>query len=192
MVSHSETPVPNTDIATLGGGCFWCVEAVFEPLRGVQKVESGYANGSVVNPSYEHVCTGTTGHAEVVQVTFDPAVISFRDILLIFLSTHDPTTLNRQGADMGTQYRSAIFFHSEEQRRIAENLIQELQEQSKGTLRIVTEVSPLKCYYRAEEYHQSYFRNHPYQGYCQAVIPPKLAKLRKHFSEFLSESKPTG
>jgi peptide-methionine (S)-S-oxide reductase len=167
------------------------VEAVFEAVRGVKKVESGYAGGAVVSPTYELVCTGSTGHAEVVQVTFDPKIISFRDILLVFFGTHDPTTPNRQGADVGTQYRSAIFYHSEAQKQTAQDVIKQLEEESKGSLRIVTEVTPLTSYFPAEAYHQGYFRNHPHQGYCSAVIPPKLAKLRKYFSQFLAEPEAT-
>ena len=183
MPSTKTTPA-NSELATVGGGCFWCVEAVLEMLQGVHKVESGYAGGSVVNPSYEQVCGGRTGHAEVVQVTFDPAVLSYRDLLLVFISSHDPTTLNRQGADMGTQYRSAIFYHTPEQKKIAEDLIAEIEKDH--ALGIVTEVLPVPTFYPAEAYHQGYFRNHPGQGYCQAVIVPKVAKLRQHFTEMLA------
>ena len=174
------------EVATLGGGCFWCLEAVFEMLKGVQKVESGYIGGRVENPTYRDVCTGSTGHAEVVQITFDPTAISFHDLLVVFFGSHDPTTLNRQGADVGTQYRSAIFYHSEEQRQIAVDLIRELNAELNGRRSIVTEVVPLTTFYRAENYHQGYFRNQPEQGYCQAVIVPKVAKVRKQFAEILA------
>jgi peptide-methionine (S)-S-oxide reductase len=178
-------PQSAREVATLAGGCFWCLEAVFEELRGVERVQSGYAGGTVADPSYHLVCTGTTGHAEVVQVTFDPAVISFRDILDVFFATHDPTTLNRQGPDVGTQYRSAIFCHSPEQKRVAEERIAELNAAGIWDRPIVTEVVPLQAFYPAEEYHQGYYRGHPTQGYCQAVISPKVAKFRKQFADRL-------
>ena len=168
--------------ATLGGGCFWCLEAVFEQVNGVDRVVSGYTGGSVVNPSYHQVCTGATGHAEVVQVTFDPAVITYREILEIFFAMHDPTTLNRQGADVGTQYRSAVYYHSPEQRQTAESLLRELNEADVFGKPIVTEITPLQTFYPAEEYHQGYFRSNPGEGYCQVVVAPKVAKLRKHFT----------
>jgi peptide-methionine (S)-S-oxide reductase len=171
------------EIATLGGGCFWCLEAVFELVRGVEKVESGYAGGRLPNPTYRDVCGGATGHAEVIQVTFDPAVITYREILEIFFAFHDPTTLNRQGADAGTQYRSAIFFHTSEQKRTAETLIREMTDAGTWARPIVTELTPLATFYRAEEYHQGYYRSNPGQGYCQAVVAPKVAKLRQHFLE---------
>ncbi len=171
-----------TMLATLGGGCFWCLEAVFEQLRGVAKVESGYAGGSTNNPSYQQVCTGSTGHAEVVQVTFDPTAISYREILEVFFALHDPTTLNRQGHDVGTQYRSAIFYHSPEQKRVAEEVLAEFNKAGFWDRPTVTEVVPLTTFFRAEDYHQGYFRNNPSQGYCQAVVSPKVAKLRKHFA----------
>ncbi len=174
-----------TEIATLGGGCFWCLEAVFENVRGVQKVESGYTGGQTLNPTYRQVCGGDTGHAEVVQVTFDPGVITYREILEIFFAIHDPTTLNRQGADAGTQYRSAIFHHSPEQKQIAEQVIQELTAADVWGRPIVTEVTPLSEYYPAEGYHQGYFRSNPGQPYCQAVVAPKVAKLRKQFASKL-------
>ncbi len=170
------------EVATLGGGCFWCLEAVFEQLRGVGMVESGYAGGSVAQPNYRQVCSGNTGHAEVVQITFDPAVISFREILDVFFAIHDPTTLNRQGADVGTQYRSAIFYHTQEQREIAEREIAELNAARIWDAPIVTEVVPLRAFYRAEDYHQEYFRQNPGQPYCQAVVSPKVAKFRKQFA----------
>jgi peptide-methionine (S)-S-oxide reductase len=167
--------------ATLGGGCFWCLEAVFEQLRGVEKVESGYAGGTVPNPTYKQVCTGATGHAEVVQITFDPQAITFKELLEVFFTIHDPTTLNRQGADVGTQYRSAIFYHSPEQRQTAEQVIQAIQAAKIWDDPIVTEVTPLTDFYKAEDYHQEYFRHNPNQGYCRAVIAPKVAKFRKQY-----------
>jgi peptide-methionine (S)-S-oxide reductase len=171
-----------TELTTLAGGCFWCLEAVFQRLRGVTKVVSGYAGGTVPNPSYEAVCTGATGHAEVTQITFDPAVISFRDLLDIFFTIHDPTTLNRQGGDEGTQYRSGIFYHSPEQKTEAERAIKELEAAGVWDDPIVTEVVPLKTFYPAEDYHQDYYARNPDQSYCRAVIAPKVAKLRsKHF-----------
>ncbi|MCC7421242.1 MAG: peptide-methionine (S)-S-oxide reductase MsrA [Planctomycetaceae bacterium] len=173
------------ETATLGGGCFWCLEAVFEPLRGVQKVVSGYAGGTSENPSYRDVCTGATGHAEVVQVTFDPGVIPFRNLLEIFFAMHDPTTVNRQGADVGTQYRSVIFWHNEEQRRTAETVISELNAAKTFDHAIVTQVAPLPTFYAAEDYHQGYYRSNPSQGYCVAVINPKVAKLRAKYADRL-------
>ncbi len=173
------------EVATLGGGCFWCLEAVYEELRGVEKVESGYSGGPVPNPTYRQVCTGTTGHAEVVQVTFDPEVVSFREILEVFFTIHDPTTLNRQGADVGPQYRSAIFYHDEEQKRVAEQVIAEMEAAAIWSDPIVTEVTPLSRYYRAEEYHQNYFANNPQQSYCQFVVAPKVAKARRKFMDKL-------
>jgi peptide-methionine (S)-S-oxide reductase len=171
-----------SEMATLAGGCFWCLEGVFEQLRGVVKVESGYAGGTVANPSYRQVCGGGTGHAEVVQVTFDPAVISYREILDVFFATHDPTTLNRQGPDSGTQYRSAIFYHSPEQKRVGEERIAELNAADIWDAPIVTEVVPLEAFYPAEDYHQGYYRDNPGQPYCQAVVAPKVAKFRKQFA----------
>ena len=170
-------------IATLGGGCFWCLEAVFEQVRGVLSVTSGYSGGHVPNPSYEAVCTGMTGHAEVTQIRFDPAEISFRDILNLFFVTHDPTTLNRQGNDVGTQYRSVIYYHTEEQRETAAEVIRELGESGVWPDPIVTEVTAIDSFYEAEEYHRQYFRRNPSAGYCQFIIAPKVAKLRKeHFA----------
>jgi peptide-methionine (S)-S-oxide reductase len=173
------------NVATLGGGCFWCLEAVFEQLRGVTKVESGYAGGHTPRPAYEQVCSGSTGHAEVVQVTFDPDTLSYREILDVFFALHDPTTLNRQGADVGTQYRSVIFYHTDEQRQIAEERIKELNAAGIWDAPLVTEVVPFQEFYRAEEYHQGYYRSNPRQPYCQAVISPKVAKLRKAFADKL-------
>lgn len=173
------------ETATLGGGCFWCLEAVFQQLRGVEKVESGYAGGQTPNPSYKQVCTGATGHAEVVQVTFDPAAISFREVLEVFFGTHDPTTKDRQGMDVGTQYRSAIFYHSPEQKRVAEQLIAELNAAGIWGAPIVTQVVPAAEFYKAEDYHQDYFVDNPGQPYCQAVVGPKVAKFRKRFADKL-------
>jgi peptide-methionine (S)-S-oxide reductase len=173
------------EIATLAGGCFWCLEAVFEQLRGVTKVVSGYAGGDVPNPSYQAVCTGTTGHAEVVQVTFDPAEIGYRDLLDVFFTIHDPTTLNQQGGDVGTQYRSAIFYHSPEQQRVAEEVVKELEAARVWDDPIVTEVVPLTTFYPAENYHQEYYRRNANQPYCRAVIAPKVAKLRSRYLEKL-------
>lgn len=173
------------EIATLGGGCFWCLEAVFEQLKGVEKVESGYSGGAVVNPSYQQVSTGGTGHAEVVRLTFDPRAIAFKEILEVFFTIHDPTTLNRQGADVGPQYRSAIFYHSEEQKAIAEQVIQELGVAKLWDAPIVTEVTPFTAFYKAEDYHQEYFRRNPGQAYCRVVIAPKVAKFRQRYLEKL-------
>jgi peptide-methionine (S)-S-oxide reductase len=175
------------EVATLAGGCFWCLEAAFQQLKGVEKVESGYAGGHVANPSYEQVCTGATGHAEVVQVTFDPTVVSFGDLLHIFFTIHDPTTLNRQGADTGTQYRSAIFYHSPEQKAEAERVIAALQAERVWDDPIVTEVKPLDAFYPAEEYHRDYYLRNPNQGYCRAVIAPKVAKVRKLYLDKLKQ-----
>lgn len=176
-----------TQLATLAGGCFWCLEAVFEQLKGVKKVESGYSGGHVPNPSYEAVCTGTTGHAEVTQVTFDPDGISFRDLLGVFFSIHDPTTPDRQGGDVGTQYRSAIFSHDDEQRRVAEDLVRELEAEHVFDDPIVTKIEPLKAFYPAEEYHREYYRRNSNQPYCRAVIAPKVAKLRSKYLERLKQ-----
>jgi peptide-methionine (S)-S-oxide reductase len=173
------------ELATLGGGCFWCLEAVFELLNGVLKVESGYSGGRSSNPSYHEVCGGNTGHAEVVQVTFDPNIVSFREVLDVFFATHDPTTLNRQGADVGTQYRSAIFYHSPEQKRISEERIAALNAEKIWKAPIVTEVVPFQAFHRAEDYHQGYFRGNPNQGYCLGVVSPKVAKFRKQFASKL-------
>jgi peptide-methionine (S)-S-oxide reductase len=174
-------------IATLGAGCFWCVEAVFDQLKGVESVESGYSGGWLPNPGYTLVCTGTTGHAEVAQVTFDPSVIDYADILRVFFAVHDPTTLNRQGADTGTQYRSVIFYHSEEQKQTAEAVIRELTEQKLWANPIVTQIAKFEKFYIAEDYHQEYFANNPYQPYCQAVVAPKVAKFRKQYFDRLKK-----
>jgi peptide-methionine (S)-S-oxide reductase len=173
------------ETATLAGGCFWCLEAVYDELKGVESVESGYAGGQTVNPSYQQVCSGTTGHAEVVQIKYDPSIITFRDLLDIFFTIHDPTTLNRQGGDVGTQYRSAVFYHDDAQREAAEHLIKELDEMRLWDAPIVTQVVPLENYYPAEAYHQEYFANNPGQGYCQMVVAPKVSKFRKKFLEKL-------
>lgn len=177
----------NLQIATLAGGCFWCLEAVYDELKGVHSVESGYAGGHVDNPSYRDVCTGNTGHAEVVQIRFDPHIISYRDLLNVFFTIHDPTTLNRQGADMGTQYRSAIFYHDEEQKKAAEKTINDLNTQKIWDNPIVTEVTRFDKFYVAEDYHQEYFAKNPYQPYCQVVVAPKVSKFRKHFLEMLKK-----
>jgi peptide-methionine (S)-S-oxide reductase len=175
----------NEETAVLGGGCFWCLEAVFENLIGVRIVESGYAGGKTANPTYKQVCGGDTGHAEVVRVVFDPGVVSFREVLDVFFAIHDPTTLNRQGADVGTQYRSAIFYQSPEQKRIAEERIKELNAEGIWSRPIVTEIAPLDRFYRAEDYHQGYYRENPTQGYCQFVVGPKVGKFRKQFANKL-------
>jgi peptide-methionine (S)-S-oxide reductase len=180
----------NLTTATLAGGCFWCLEAVFDEIRGVESVESGYSGGKVPNPSYRDVCTGATGHAEAVQVKFDPAVVSYRDLLNVFFGIHDPTTLNRQGADTGTQYRSAIFYHDDEQKAVAEQLIKELNEQHIWDQPIVTEVTRFDTFYVAEDYHQEYFANNRFQPYCMAVVAPKVSKFRKHFTEMLKKTQP--
>ena len=169
------------EITTLGGGCFWCLEAVFSELRGVKIVISGYSGGSVPNPSYQQICTVATGHAEVVQITFDPDIISFKEIIEIFLTIHDPTTPNRQGADVGTQYRSVIFYRTKEQEKVAREVIQEFEVGKIWKSPIVTELIPFKVFYPAEEYHQEYFKQNPDQMYCSVVISPKLAKFRKQY-----------
>ena len=179
--------MPQREVATLAGGCFWCLEAAFQQLKGVEQVQSGYAGGHVPNPSYEQVCTGTTGHAEVVQITFDPAVVSFDELLHVFFTIHDPTTLNRQGGDVGTQYRSAIFHHSPEQKATAERVMGELAAEQVWDDPIVTELKPLQAFYPAEEYHRDYFRRNPNQGYCRAVIAPKVAKVRKLYLDKLKQ-----
>jgi peptide-methionine (S)-S-oxide reductase len=172
-------------IATLAGGCFWCLEAVFELMCGVEQVVSGYIAGSPPNPTYEMVCSGSTGHAEAVQITFDPDVISYGELLAVFFSIHDPTTLNRQGNDQGTQYRSAIYYHDESQRRQAQEFFDELEKQQVFANPVVTELVEAPVFYPAEAYHQHYFTSHPQQGYCQYVVAPKLAKFREYFSSKL-------
>jgi peptide-methionine (S)-S-oxide reductase len=174
-----------TQTATLAGGCFWCLEAVFDDLKGVISVESGYTGGHIPNPSYKMVCSGETGHAEAMQVTFDPAVISYKELLTIFFTIHDPTTLNRQGNDVGTQYRSAIFYQDEDQRQTAQQVIKEITELGIWDKPIVTEVAPFEKFYIAEDYHQEYYANNPNQGYCRVVIEPKVAKFRKRYQAML-------
>ncbi|MCI4330872.1 MAG: peptide-methionine (S)-S-oxide reductase MsrA [Thermoplasmata archaeon] len=179
-------------LATLGGGCFWCTEAVFLELRGVIGVVSGYAGGAKPNPTYEQVCSGRTGHAEVVQVEFDPTILSYHDLLTVFLTVHDPTTLNRQGADVGTQYRSVILFHDPAQKATAHAVIAEVQATGIWRGKLVTEVAPLTQFFPAEEYHRDYFRRHPEQAYCRMVIEPKVAKFRAHFVERLRDPPGSG
>jgi peptide-methionine (S)-S-oxide reductase len=173
---------------TVGGGCFWCTEAVFEELKGVEKVESGYSGGKVPNPTYQEVCTGDTGHAEVSQITFDPKVISLKDILQVFFTVHDPTTLNRQGNDEGTQYRSVIFYRNAEQQAVARQVIKEIQDAKIWNGRIVTELAPFTAFYKAEDYHQEYFKLHGQQPYCRMVIAPKVKKFREHFRDKLKDN----
>lgn len=176
---------PKSAVAVFGGGCFWCTEAVFDELRGVKSVVSGYAGGSTKDPSYDEVCGGRTGHAEVIKIDFDPGEIAFKDLLTVFFATHDATTLNRQGNDVGTQYRSAIFYADEEQKREAEAFIKELNDSKAFGKQVVTTLEPLGEFYEAEDYHQKYYANNPYQPYCQYMIPPKLNKLHKQFGELL-------
>jgi peptide-methionine (S)-S-oxide reductase len=173
------------EIATLGGGCFWCIDTIFRQLTGVEKVESGYAGGTTANPSYQDVCSGMTGHAEVVQVTFDPSLLTFRDVLGVFFTVHDPTTPNRQGADVGTQYRSVVLYHSEEQRTATEEVIAELARNKVWDDPIVTQVLPFTKFYSAERYHQDYYTQNPNQPYCQIVIAPKVSKFRKAYLDRL-------
>lgn len=175
------------EVATLGGGCFWCLDGIFRDLKGVERVESGYAGGHTKNPSYREVCSGTTGHAEVTQVTFDPSIISYRDLLGVFFAIHDPTTLNRQGADVGTQYRSVILYHSDAQRRTAEEVIADLSERGVWDNPIVTRIEPFTEFYPAEDYHQDYFAQNPDQPYCQIVIAPKVSKFRKTYLDRLKK-----
>jgi peptide-methionine (S)-S-oxide reductase len=173
------------EVATLGGGCFWCLEAVFDDLRGIDSVESGYAGGTPPNPSYRQVCSGETGHAEVVRIRFDPAQVSYRDLLDVFFTIHDPTTRNRQGNDVGSQYRSVIFHHSPQQEAVARQAIADWNARGLWSAPIVTQVAPAPEFYRAEDYHQEYFAHNPAQPYCQAVVAPKVAKFRKHFTDRL-------
>jgi peptide-methionine (S)-S-oxide reductase len=177
----------STQTAILAGGCFWCLEAVFDELKGVESVESGYSGGHVPNPTYKQVCSDTTGHAEVVRVTFDPTIITYRDLLKVFFAIHDPTTLNRQGNDIGTSYRSAIFYLDDEQKRVAEEVIAELTAAQIWPNPIVTEVTPFDAFYLAEDYHQEYFAKNPFQPYCMAVVAPKVTKFRKQFVERLKK-----
>lgn len=174
-----------TEIATLGGGCFWCLDPIYADLVGVEKVEAGYSGGEMAAPTYQQVCSGITGHAEVVQVTFDPQVITYEDILKIFFTIHDPTTLNRQGADVGTQYRSVIFYHDQHQKETAERVLQEIESEGIWNNSIVTQIAPFETFYVAEDYHQDYFKNNPGQGYCRVVIAPKVAKFRQKYAEKL-------
>jgi peptide-methionine (S)-S-oxide reductase len=176
----------NIQAATLAGGCFWCTEAVFQKLKGVVKITSGYTGGTIKNPAYREICTGRTGHAEAVQIEYDKSLISFRELLEVFFSTHDPTTLNRQGNDVGTQYRSAVFYHTEEQRNTAEELIQQLDNAKVFSNKIVTEVSPATAFYTAENEHQNYYNQNKEQLYCQLVIGPKVEKLNNFFKDKLS------
>ncbi len=180
-MSQQPSEKPNLEVATLAAGCFWCIEAAFSIIKGVERIEPGYTGGTLANPSYEEVSSGKTGHAEAAQIFFDPKVIDYRTILEIFFTVHDPTSLNRQGADVGTQYRSAIFYHSEQQKEIALQLIGELNKEGIWNQPIVTEVVPLIKFYKAETYHKDYFKKHPKEPYCQAVIAPKIAKLQAHF-----------
>ncbi len=175
------------ETAILGGGCFWCLEAVYDDLMGVVSVESGYSGGAVVGPSYQEVCTGATGHAEVVRVNFDPQIVSYREILEIFFTIHDPTTLNRQGNDVGTQYRSVIFYRDESQKQTAAQVIQEIEAEKIWDKPLVTQLAPFEAFYIAEDYHQEYFKKNPYQGYCQMVVAPKVAKFRQKFSARLKQ-----
>jgi peptide-methionine (S)-S-oxide reductase len=177
-----------TEIATLAGGCFWCLEAIYDDLIGVLDVVSGYAGGTTANPTYQEVCSGKTGHAEVVQITFDPQVITYKELLEVFFTIHDPTSLNRQGADVGTQYRSAIFYHTPEQKSTAEQVIKDIEAAGIWQKPIVTEVTPFTVFYPAEAYHQEYFRRNPYQGYCQVIIAPKVAKFRQKYLARLKKS----
>jgi peptide-methionine (S)-S-oxide reductase len=184
----TSTMVPaGGEVATLAGGCFWCLEAVYDGMKGVVSVESGYMGGHVEKPTYEHVCSGDTGHAEVVRITFDPAEVSFRELLEVFFVIHDPTTLNRQGNDSGTQYRSAIFFHTLRQKAEAEEVLSRIDAEKLWGAPIVTEIAPASTFYMAERYHQEYYERNPYQPYCQAVVAPKVAKFRKHFLEKLKK-----
>ena len=183
--ANTNNPSDHNEIATLGGGCFWCLEAVFDKLNGVTSVESGYTGGQINNPTYEDICTGTTGHAEVVRITFDPAVISFQEILDVFFTIHDPTTLNRQGNDRGTQYRSVIYYHSPAQKEAAEKMVAELNKANEWGSPLVTEVTPTVTFYPAEDYHQEYFEHHPNQPYCMVIVAPKVVKASEKFAHKL-------
>ena len=186
--AKSQSTGSGLQVATLGGGCFWCLDPIFKDLKGVVNVVVGYSGGTVKNPSYRLVCTGTTGHAEAVQISFDPKVISYKELLKIFFGFHDPTTLNRQGADVGTQYRSVIFYHDEMQKNIAEETIAEIDKAGIWGKPIVTEVTPFEAFYPAEDYHQDYFKNNPTQGYCRVVIAPKVTKFRKYYAEMIKQA----
>jgi peptide-methionine (S)-S-oxide reductase len=180
-MSQKQSRSKGKEVATLAGGCFWCLETIFKEVKGVEKVVSGYSGGTTVNPTYNEVCSGATGHAEAIQIIFDPRIISFKEILSIFFTVHDPTTLNRQGPDIGTQYRSAIFYHNEEQKTIVEQLIHDLNSSNGWGAPIVTEIKPFRNFYPAEEYHQDYYERNPEQPYCSVVIAPKLDKFRKQY-----------
>ena len=186
-ITQTMISAENLDTITLGAGCFWCVEALFQQLKGVYSVESGYSGGHVKNPSYKEVCTGNTGHAEVCQIVYDPSEVSLNEILEVFWNTHDPTTLNRQGADMGTQYRSVIFYHNEDQRRYAEEMKSKLNQAGIWETPMVTEIVPFENFYKAEDYHQEYYINNTSQPYCRMVITPKLEKFKKVFADKLKE-----
>jgi peptide-methionine (S)-S-oxide reductase len=183
----SNAPPPGRELATLAGGCFWCLEAVYDELKGVDRVESGYMGGEVPNPTYRQVCEGDTGHAEVVRITFDPSIVTYGDLLDVFFVIHDPTQLDRQGNDVGTQYRSAVFFHSPEQQRVAQDKIRALESERVYDGQVVTQVVPAGDFYVAEDYHQEYYANNPYQPYCMAVVAPKVAKFRRKFLERLKK-----
>ena len=187
IITMNSENIEGLEFATFGNGCFWCTEAIFEQLEGVTKVESGYAGGKVKNPSYKEVCTGNTGHAEVIRLTYDPKVISYRELLDVFFSTHDPTTLNRQGADVGTQYRSAIFYHNEEQKAEAEKVVADLEKEKVFDNKIVTEITAINNYSVAENYHQDYYNNNKNQGYCRMVINPKIEKFTKKYKSKLKK-----
>ncbi|HXK60887.1 MAG TPA: peptide-methionine (S)-S-oxide reductase MsrA [Acidobacteriota bacterium] len=184
-MSDQQASGKSEEVITLAGGCFWCVEAIFDDLKGVKQVESGYSGGHVPNPTYEQVCSGRTGHAEVIEVTFDPQVISLEDILRIFFTVHDPTTLNRQGPDVGTQYRSAIFYRNEEQKRVAQEVMQEVEASKIWDDPLVTQLEPFQAFYRAEDYHQEYYASNPNQPYCRVIIAPKVAKFREKYRSWL-------
>jgi peptide-methionine (S)-S-oxide reductase len=189
-MNQNQANQERTEVATLGGGCFWCLEAAFDQVKGVEDVVSGYAGGTVPNPTYKQVCTGDTGHAEVVQITFDPTVISYKELLDVYFTIHDPTTLNRQGADVGTQYRSVIFYHTPEQKQVAEALVAELDAKGHWDDPIVTQIEPLEAFYPAEDYHQEYYEHNRAQPYCRLVIAPKLSKLQKEHMPKLRVSTP--
>jgi peptide-methionine (S)-S-oxide reductase len=178
----------NKETITLGGGCFWCLDAVFRDLKGVEEVVSGYSGGAVQNPTYEQVCTAETGHAEVIQMTFNPKVVTLRELLRVFFTLHDPTTKDRQGNDVGPQYRSVVFYRDEEQKRVTEEVIAEVERDAWGVGNVVTELKPFEAFYRAEDYHQDYYKKNPWQPYCLVVIRPKVAKLRKHYMQMLKQS----
>ena len=185
--NQSPGTLQGKEVLTVGGGCFWCIEAIFDELRGVERVESGYSGGSIANPTYRQVCTGTTGHAEVVQITFDPNVISLKELLEIFFTIHDPTTLNRQGPDVGTQYRSVVFYRSQEQRAVVTQVIKDIQAAKVLKAPIVTEIAPFTAFYKAEDYHQEYFQLNGEQPYCRLVIAPKIAEFRQHYRDRLKK-----